>query len=93
MVQNRAKQLAALFRAAGAAHEEAFAATSGEDPDWLSWYARYLAPRIQQELGGQVDQSALAADLCQADSDYRAAEGREAWPEFYARWFISRRRQ
>ena len=93
MVQNPIQQLAALFRAAGAAHDEAFPATNGEDPEWPSWYARYLAPRLQQELGGQVDQSALAADLRQVDGEYRAGDGREPWPEFYARWFIGRRRQ
>ena len=92
MVRNPVEQLAALFRAAGAAHEEAFAATRGEDPEWPSWYARYLAPRLQQELGGQVDQVALAADLRKVDSAYRAGGGREPWPEFYARWFIGQRR-
>ena len=85
------EQLAALFREAGAAHHQAFAATDGQDPEWPNWYARYLAPRLQQALGGQVDQSALAADLRQVDSEYRDGEGREPWPEFYARWFIGRR--
>ncbi len=93
MVQYPIEQLAALFREAGAAHEKAFAATRGQDPEWPSWYARYLAPRLDQALGGRVDQAALAADLLQVDSDYRAGEGREPWPEFYARWFIGRRRQ
>ncbi len=93
MIQYPIEQLAALFRAADAAHHEAFAATNGEDPEWPTWYARYLTPRLQQELGGRVDQSALAADLRQADSDYRAGDRREPWPEFYARWFIGRPRQ
>jgi len=87
------EQLAALFREAGAAHHTAFAATNGQDPEWPSWYAGYLAPRLQQALGGRVDQSALAADLRQVDSEYRGGEGSEPWPEFYARWFISRPRQ
>jgi hypothetical protein len=93
MVHNAIERLATLFREAGAAHQKAFAATDGQDPEWARWYARYLAPRLQQELGGQVDQEALAADLSHVDSDYRAGEGREGepWPEFYARWFIRRR--
>jgi hypothetical protein len=93
MVHNPIKQLADLFREAGAAHHNAFAATNGEDAEWPSWYARYLAPRLQQALGGQVDQAALAEDLRQVDSDYRGGERGEPWPEFYARWFIDRRRQ
>ena len=44
-------------------------------------------------LGGLVDESALAADLRQVDSEFRAGERKEPWPEFYARWFIGRRRQ
>src|SRR2546430_7173021 len=93
MVQYPIEQLAALFRDAGAAYEKAFAVTRGQDPEWPSWYARYLAPRLDQALGGRGDQPALAADLLQVDSDYRAGEAREPWPEFYPRWFIGRRRQ
>ena len=37
-------RIAELFRAAGQAHERAFAATNGEDPEWPVWYARHLTP-------------------------------------------------
>ena len=93
MIPDPTEQLAALLRETGAAHEQAFGATNGEDAEWPTWYARYLAPRLQRELGGQVDQAALAADLRQVDGVYRASDGREPWPEFYARWFVGRRRQ
>ena len=88
MTQVSIEQLAALFREAGAAHSRAFAATHGEDPEWPSWYAEYLAPRLQQALGGCFEVSLLAADLQRLDADYRAAGGAEPWPDFYARCFL-----
>src|SRR5437763_14432782 len=77
MVQYPIEQLAALFREAGAAHEKAFAATRGQDPEWPSWYARYLAPRLDQALGGRVDQAALAADLEIGRASCREREGNQ----------------
>lgn len=93
MIRYPIEELAALFREAGEAHHKAFAASNGEDPEWPTWYARYLAPRLQQVLGGVVDQAALAADLRRADDEYGKGDGKQPWPEFYARWFIGRGRQ
>src|SRR5437867_6375182 len=75
MVHYPIEQLAALFREAGAAHHKAFAATDGEDPDWPSWYARYLAPRLQQALGGfggRVGSRCGSAPSWQRVSSWRA---------------------
>jgi hypothetical protein len=88
MTQVSIEQLSALFREAGAAHSRAFAATHGEDPEWPSWYAEYLAPRLQQALGRRFEVSLLAADLRRLDAEHRAAGGAEPWPDFYVRWFL-----
>jgi hypothetical protein len=88
MTQVSIEQLSVLFGEAGSAHKRAFTATDGKDPDWPSWYAEYLAPRLQQALGRRFDVSILAADLRRVDVEHRAVGGDEPWPDFYARWFL-----
>src|SRR5262245_6146486 len=84
------EKLAVLIREAAAAHHQTFIATNGDDPEWPAWYAQYLVPRLQQALDNKVDQSALAADLREIDSQYRAGDRKEQWPEFYARWLLDK---
>jgi hypothetical protein len=84
------QQLATLFRETKSAHILAFASTSGDDPDWPSWYAEYLRPRLQQLLGRRFSVETLVAELKALDADYSRVEQREPWPEFYARSFLSR---
>ncbi len=84
------QQLAVLFREAGSAHHRAFAATHGEDPDWPSWYAAYLAPQLEKVIGRAIDVTSLAADLRAVDVEQRRAAGAESWSEYYASWFVRR---
>ena len=87
--RSRLEDLAALFREAGSAHHRAFASTNGDDPDWPTWYAEYLAPRLQKVFGRPFDARALAEYLKAMDAEHRAWGGQEPWPEFYARTFRS----
>ncbi len=84
------KQLAALFRETKVAHQNAFAATIGGDPDWPAWYAEYLAPRLRELLGLRFDPEALAAELKALDAEHGRLAPQEPWPEFYARTFLRR---
>jgi hypothetical protein len=81
-------QLAALFRECGAAHHHAFAATNGDDVEWPSWYAAFLAPRLEQTLGRAFDPAELAVNLRRFADDHAAAGAGEPWPEFYARRLV-----
>jgi len=82
--------LARLFRAAGAAHHQAFAATNGDDPEWPAWYAGYLATPMRELLGDAPALDALAGQLRALDAEYRARTPQLPWPEYYAQWFLSR---
>lgn len=84
------RQLADLFRAAGAAHHRAFASTNGEDAEWPAWYAEYLAPRLHALAGRPFDIQHLAGTLQRLDAELRELGSREPWPEFYARVFRDR---
>src|SRR5512147_1826704 len=87
--RSRLEDLSALFREVGSAHHRAFASTNGDDPDWPTWYAEYLAPRLQKVFGRPFDARALAEYLKAMDAEHRAWGGQEPWPEFYARTFPS----
>jgi hypothetical protein len=85
---SRQEELAALFREVGAAHHRAFASTNGDDPDWPTWYAEYLVPRLQKFFRRPFDPRATADYLQTLDAEHRALGGQEPWPEFYARFFL-----
>jgi hypothetical protein len=87
---SNAARLARLFRDAGAAHHQAFAATNGEDAEWPAWYAAYLTPRLGELVGVQLSSDRIAADLVIVDREYRDAESALAWPEYYVEWFLQK---
>ena len=76
--------LARLFREAGRAHNDAFAATDGADPDWPSWYADYLQEPLAGQLGMTFHKSQLIYCLMNADFEHQARSPNSDWPEFYA---------
>jgi len=72
-----------LLMATARAHHEAFIATDGVDPEWPSWYARYLQPRLGS-LGDHRTESELTAALVNADRSHRADAPDRPWAEHYA---------
>ena len=84
-----------LLRQVGPAHQEAFAATDGEDPDWPRWYAEWLLERLSGEPGSLPDEAGLAALLEEAAEAHAAAGPNlgtlaDDWPAFYARYLSER---
>jgi hypothetical protein len=79
--------LVQLFRDAGRAHHDAFAATDGDDPSWPEWYAEYLAGRLSGILGIELPVPVLAYDLRTVDREH---DHTVRWPEYYATWFRGR---
>lgn len=59
------RQLADVLREAGTTHHKAFAATAGADPEWPTWYAEFLAPRLRAILGRSIAVDELAERLQQ----------------------------
>jgi len=83
-----AERLAALFRKAGGAHHKAFAATNGDDPEWPTWYAEFLQPKLNLLLSVQWTKSKVVYLLLRAETERSALAQSLSWPEFYARLFI-----
>jgi hypothetical protein len=83
-------RIAELLRGAGEAHQHAYAATHGEDPEWPVWYARHLTPGLPELLGVTVAPDALAEQLRTVDAEHRAKAPSQDWAEYYAGWLLSR---
>jgi glutaredoxin len=79
-----------LFREAGHAHHEAFAATDGDDPDWPIWYADYLQEPFAQRLDMNFYKSQLIYCLMNADFEHQARAPESDWSEFYANELLER---
>jgi hypothetical protein len=76
-----------LFRAAGEAHEKAFAETKGLDPEWPLWYAEYLHSPLSQKLNTNFTRSELIYLLFLADKEHRQHAPEDDWASYYARFF------
>lgn len=81
--------LAQMFREAGHAHHRAFLAANGDDPDWPTWYAQYLAPRMEALLGRAFDVPQLARQLDDLENRRKQIHPLPDWPLFYAEDFLS----
>ena len=79
-----------LLRAAGNAHHRAFLDTDGDDPDWPTWYASFLARPLGLLLGQPIERDTLARELAVLDVTHRATVNAPDWPRFYADWFLGR---
>ena len=80
--------LTELFRQAGAAHHEAFAASDGEDPEWPLWYADWLQQRIEDATGMVFTRSLLVHCLVTAEEAHKARDPEGDWAAFYAHRFL-----
>lgn len=86
---DRVQRLAALLRATGRAHHQAYLHTNGEDPEWPLWYAGYLHERIAPLFDTPFTRSELVYLLVAAEREQAARDPGADWPEFYARFFLT----
>jgi len=84
------RELARLFREAGAAHHQAFLDTNGDDPDWPHWYALYLGPKLRALFGLSVSLEELARLLMALEAERMRQKPAADWPTFYADYLLSR---
>ena len=89
-MNDKRQALAHLFRSAGQAHHQAFAAVNGDDPEWPEWYAQYLAGPLSQLLGTQIESAQLAATLRDLDAEMRRVAPSADWPLYYTDRFLAR---
>ena len=82
--------LAALFRATGEAHHQAFIATDGADPDWPIWYADHLHESLSKLLDEAHTRTELIVAFVDAAAEHEARDPDAPWPEFYAKFFCER---
>lgn len=82
------KSLSQLFKEAGIAHHEAFAASNGDDPEWPLWYADYLREPLETLTGMAFTRSRLVYCLIKAEEAHQAREPGADWTTFYADRFI-----
>lgn len=76
--------LEALLTETAARHHDAYAIVDGYDPEWPTWYGRYLSERLEGKSAAELEELLRAAD------ERFTAEGLpfEKWPEYYADYFL-----
>ena len=72
----------------GEAHHDAFLATNGEDPQWASWYAHDLKPKLDALLSQTLTESEITLWLVAADRAHASDSPDEPWAPFYACYII-----
>jgi hypothetical protein len=88
-IQAVLEQLAIRFQQAADAHQVAFAATSGTDAHWASWYAHYLMNSLAPPLKLPPTQTQLARSLTMYDLEHRRLRNALPWPAYYALRLVS----
>ena len=86
MNNDRSTRVAALLHEAGETHHTVYRIVDGDDPDWASWYADWLAnlSELPQILERTPVRSELTWLLVSLDKDYAAAKPETPWPQWYA---------
>lgn len=82
--------IAELLTETERAHDDAFAATDGNDPDWPIWYADYAQNKFAKRFDIEFTRSQLVYCLMNADMEHQARAPERDWAEFYADQFIER---
>ena len=62
-MDERTTQLSELLRQAAETHHQVFAITDGDDPDWATWYADWLANLSRLGDPGRYQTRSKRADL------------------------------
>ena len=85
---NLNEQLADLLIETGKAHHEAFIETDGEDPEWPSWYARYLQPKLKTLLSQELTESEIVFWLIGADRSHANEKSEAPWAVYFSKHIL-----
>ena len=85
-MDDKIKTISNLLHQAAETHHVVFAISDGEDPDWASWYADWLAnlSSLPQVLGEKPVRSELTYLLVGLDKEFTRDKRAAPWEEFYA---------
>jgi hypothetical protein len=85
-VNARVAQISNLLHQAAETHHVVFAISDGDDPDWASWYADWLAnlSSLPDLLGTRPVRSELTYLLVSLDKEYTRDRPADRWEHFYA---------
>ncbi len=86
----RIEELAELLRETSDAHQKEFASTAGANPDWAQWFAGRLREPLNEILGTDLDEEAIATLLDEAEQEHLITSPGRDWPGYYAEFFIAR---
>jgi hypothetical protein len=80
------EQVSALLHEAAETHHQVYRITDGNDDDWASWYADWLArlSELPELLARRPVRSELTYQLVDLDREYTAAGTGQPWEQFYA---------
>jgi hypothetical protein len=78
--------VADLLHEVAETHHRVYRITDGEDPDWASWYARWLVElsELPQLLGRTPVRSELVYLLVLLDKEVAQQQPVEPWEQYYA---------
>jgi hypothetical protein len=85
-VNETSKKVSDLLHEVGETHHVVYRITDGEDPDWASWYSKWLTEHseLPDLLGAKPVRSELTYMLVKLDKDYADQSPDEPWPDWYA---------
>jgi hypothetical protein len=80
------QRIAGLLHEAAETHHVVYRITDGDDPDWASWYARWLLDlsELPDLLGERPVRSHLVHTLVELDRRYTEESPDERWEDWYA---------
>ncbi len=83
---DKTARVAELLRSAAETHHHVYAIRDGDDPDWATWYADWLAnlSHLPDVLGIKPIRSELTYLLVTLDKDYLRDTRGQPWEDFYA---------
>jgi hypothetical protein len=83
---DKVDEIAALLGEAAEAHAQVYRISEGEDPDWASWYAKWLIDlsEFSELLDADVVPSHLIYELVRLEREYNETQPDEAWEMYYA---------
>jgi hypothetical protein len=89
MSDDRVARVRDLLHEAAETHHTVYRITDGDDPDWASWYAGWLAElsELPEILGAAPVRSELVYELVRLGREVGAGAG---WEEEYARQLVER---
>jgi hypothetical protein len=81
-----ADEVAALLSEAAEIHAMVYRITEDEDPDWSSWYAKWLLDlsELPELMAEDISSSQLTYELVRLDREYTEFDREEPWEMFYA---------